>query len=89
MAKTDWIPNEPVVIRAAVPADVRHLLARGLQLYLVQKTLTEEGRRELVALGSPVGLLEATDEDFAPLLDVIRHAFSNDAEGWRDFTRPP
>jgi phosphate/phosphite/phosphonate ABC transporter binding protein len=86
VAHTDWIPNEPVVARAEVPEEVRRVLARALQLYLVQKSLTAEGRLELTALGSPVGLIEATDEDFGPLLEVIESAFADDPEGWRDFT---
>ena len=87
LAFTGWISNEPVVARATVPPAVRRLVARTLQLYVATKTLTEAGRKELEAIGSIVGYIEATDEDFDPLMEIIRDAFANDPEGWADFKR--
>lgn len=84
---TEWIPNEPVVARASVPVRVRNVIARALQLYIADRTLTPEGRRELEAVGSLVGYITATDKDFDPLIDTIKRAFANDPEGWADFQR--
>lgn len=87
LAYTHWIPNEPVVARRAVPPRVRHVLARALSLYVTQRALTLEGRRELEAIGSLVGLIPAVDDDFRALIDVVERAFANDPEGLADFTR--
>ncbi|MCB9901930.1 MAG: PhnD/SsuA/transferrin family substrate-binding protein [Planctomycetes bacterium] len=84
---TEWIPNEPVVARASVPEGVRHTLARALCLYIATRVVTDEGRRELEAVGSLIGYVPATNEDFDPLLQVIQRAFANDPEGWADFQR--
>lgn len=84
---TRWIPNEPVVARKAVPEGVRHVLARALSLYVSQRSLTLEGRRELEAIGSLVGLIPASDNDFSALIETVEHAFANDPEGLADFTR--
>ena len=82
---TAWMPNEPVVARKALPIEIRHTFARALILYTSLLTLTEEGRRELTAVGSPVGFIPATNEDFLPLKKLIEQAFANDPEGWSDF----
>jgi len=82
---TPWIPNEPVVVRRAIPPEVRHLLARALCLYVSVNATTPEGLRRLDAVGSVIGYIPATNEDFAPLLQVIERAFANDPEGRRDF----
>jgi len=82
---TAWIPNEPVVARRSLDPEVRHVLARALSLYVSQLTLSETGLEELVAVGSPVGLIPATNEDFEPLLEVIEQAFADDPEGRRQF----
>ena len=84
---TEWIPNEPVVARKALPEAVRHDLARALALYINSKALTPDGRKELESVGSLVGYLPANDEDFEPLLDIVRRAFADDPEGLADFTR--
>lgn len=84
---TPWIPNEPVVVRSALPEEVKHTIARALCLYASQKTLTTEGREELVAVGSPVGFIPATNEDFLPLREVIDQAFADDPESRRDFMK--
>jgi phosphonate transport system substrate-binding protein len=82
---TDWIPNEPVVVRRGLPERVKHDLARALTLYVALRTQTEEGRRELVAVGSIAGFLPATNDDFGPLFEVIDRAFADDPEGREDF----
>jgi phosphonate transport system substrate-binding protein len=82
---TGWIPNEPVVVRKALPEAVKHDLARALTLYVTLRTQTEEGRRELVAVGSITGFLPATNDDFRPLREVIEDAFADDPEGRQDF----
>ncbi len=82
---TSWLPNEPIVVRSALSADVKQALARALSLYVSTRTLTTEGRDELVGVGSPVALIPATEDDFRPLFEVIEHAFANDPEGRRDF----
>lgn len=84
---TEWIPNEPVVARAALPEGVRHALARALTLYIATKVISEEGRRELEAVGSLIGYIPATNADFQPLLDVIERAFADDPVGLADFQR--
>ena len=84
---TPWIPNEPVVVRKALPADVKRTMARALSLYASLLTLSEEGRKELVAVGSPVGFIPATNDDFVPLMEVIQLAFANDPEGRADFMK--
>ncbi len=84
---TEWIPNEPVVARASVPEDVRHVVARALCLYIATRVVTDEGRIELQAVGSQIGYLPATSADYDPLLDVIERAFADDPEGWADFRR--
>jgi len=85
LAYTAWIPNEPVVARKALPAQVLHVLARSLSLYVVGKAVSEEGRRELESIGSVVGLIPANDDDFAPLHEVVERAFAQDPEGRADF----
>ena len=82
---TAWLPNEPVVARKVLPVAIRHELSRALILYTSLLTLTEQGRRELTAVGSPVGFIPATNDDFLPLMEVIEQAFANDPEGRRDF----
>ncbi len=80
-----WLPNEPVVVRSVIPEDVRRVLARALSLYVSLRTLTEEGRKELATVGSPVAFIPATNEDMKPILEVIQQAFADDPEGLRDF----
>jgi phosphonate transport system substrate-binding protein len=82
---TAWMPNEPVVIREAIPLALRHTLARALTLYVSLLSLTKEGRAELVSVGGPAGFIPATDDDFLPLMEVIQQAFANDPEGRADF----
>ncbi len=84
---TAWIPNEPVVARRAVPAPVRHVLARALSLYVSLHSLTEAGRRELESIGSVVALIPADDGDFQALFETIERAFAHDPEGREDFMR--
>ncbi len=83
---TGWIPNEPVVVRKLLPDDVKRTLARAISLYVAQKSLSDAGIAELVAIGSVVGYLPATNADFAPLMETIEDAFANDPEGWSDFS---
>jgi phosphonate transport system substrate-binding protein len=85
LAFTPWIPNEPVVARAAVPEAIRHTLSRALCLFVSTLAVTDEGRRELESIGTLVGFVPATNEDFAPLFEVIDRAFANDPEGRADF----
>jgi phosphonate transport system substrate-binding protein len=85
LAFTPWIPNEPVVARKALPEEVRHVLARALTLYVATRVISEDGRRELEAVGSLAGFIPADDADFRPLLEVIDQAFANDPEGRADF----
>lgn len=82
---TAWIPNEPVVAPKALGVEIRHEIARALTLYVAQMTLTEAGRKELVAVGTPIGLIPATNADFVPLMEVIDQAFADDPEGRRHF----
>ncbi|MFV1958637.1 MAG: PhnD/SsuA/transferrin family substrate-binding protein, partial [Planctomycetota bacterium] len=82
---TAWLPNEPVVIRKVVPEAVKRTLARALCLYISLLTLTPEGRKELTSVGSAVGLIPASNDDFLPLMEVIEQAFADDPEGRRDF----
>lgn len=82
---TAWIPNEPVVARKALPETVRHVMARALALYVAGKAVSEEGRRSLESIGSLIGLIPATDADFAPLHEVVERAFASDPEGREDF----
>lgn len=82
---TPWIPNEPVVVRAALPAEVQRILARALSLYVGTKALTPEGRRELVSVGGMTSLVPATNDDYASLMEIIERAFINDPEGRADF----
>ena len=82
---TAWIPNEPVVCPKALDVSIRHEIARALSLYVAQLTLTEEGRKELVAVGTPIGFIPATNDDFVPLMEVIEQAFADDPEGRRHF----
>lgn len=82
---TQWIPNEPVVVRSALPAEVKAVLRRAIALYVADKVSTKEGREELTALGSVRGYVPATTADFASLHDVIQRAFAGDPEGLRDF----
>jgi phosphonate transport system substrate-binding protein len=83
---TGWIPNEPVVVRKALPEEIKRTLARAITLYVAQKSLSAEGRQELEAIGSIVGYLPATNADFEPLMETIKDAFANDTEGWADFS---
>lgn len=87
LAHTPWIPNEPVVARAALPAEVRHTMARALSLYVSLRSLTEAGRRELESIGSVVGLIPADDGDFRALFETVERAFAEDPEGRADFMR--
>lgn len=82
---TPWIPNEPVVMRKAVPAPVRHVMARAIALYVTTMATTLEGRRQLESVGSVVGYVPANEDDFTPLMEVIESAFANDPEGRGDF----
>lgn len=82
---TAWIPNEPVVARKALPEPVRHVMARALALYVAGKAVSEEGRRSLESIGSLIGLIPASDDDFAPLHEVVERAFAADPEGREDF----
>ena len=82
---TGWIPNEPVVVRKALPDEIKGTLRRAIALYVANKTSTPEGRAELTALGSVRGYIPATTEDYAPLHEAIKNAFLNDPEGRRDF----
>ena len=82
---TGWIPNEPVVVRAAIPDEVKDVLRRAIALYVITKSSTEAGRKELQALGSVRGYIPATGEDYKPLHEAIERAFLNDPEGRRDF----
>ena len=82
---TGWIPNEPVVVRSALPAEVKNTLRRAIALYVANKTSTKEGRKELQALGSVRGYIPASGADYAPLHEAIQNAFLNDPEGRRDF----
>jgi phosphonate transport system substrate-binding protein len=82
---TGWMPNEPVVARSLLPASVRDVFARALTLYASLMTVTEEGRKELMAMGSPIGFIPATNDDFVSLREVIDQAFANDPEGKADF----
>jgi len=82
---TPWIPNEPVVMRAAVPAPVRHVMARAIALYVTTLASTPEGRNQLESIGSVVGYVPANNADFKPLMDVIESAFVNDPAGRADF----
>ena len=82
---TPWIPNEPVVMRAAVPEAVRHVLARAIALYVTTEAATPEGRDRLESIGGVVGYVPATNADFQPLMEVIDAAFANDPEGRADF----
>ena len=49
------------------------------------KAITPEGRLELESVGSLIGYIPASNEDFASLRETIEHAFANDPEGWADF----
>lgn len=82
---TQWIPNEPVVVRGALDADVKNVLRRAIPLYVAGRVATREGRKELEAIGSVLGYIPATNDDFAPLMEVIKRAFAGDPEGRRDF----
>ncbi len=82
---TSWIPNEPVVIRSAIPADVRRVMARAISLHVSTLAITQEGRKQLESVGSVVGYVPATNDDFDPLMEVIEQAFANDPEGRSDF----
>lgn len=84
---TEWIPNEPVVARKALPASIRHELARALALFVATRVVTTEGRRSLEAVGSLIGYIPATDDDFKAVLDVIERAFASDPAGLADFQR--
>ena len=82
---TPWIPNEPVVMRKALPADVRRVMARAIALFVATEAITKEGRKRLESIGSVVGYVPATNADFQPLMEVIEAAFANDPEGREDF----
>ena len=82
---TPWIPNEPIVVRKALPADVQRVLARALTLYVGTKALTPEGRRELIGVGGMTALIPASNDDYQPLMEIIDGAFINDPEGRADF----
>lgn len=82
---TPWIPNEPVVVRASLPEDLKRVMARAISLYVNTMARTEAGRRELEAVGSVVGFIPATDRDYDILMETIQQAFANDPEGWKDF----
>ncbi|MDJ0973278.1 MAG: PhnD/SsuA/transferrin family substrate-binding protein [Planctomycetota bacterium] len=82
---TSWIPNEPVVVRRALPAEVKRVLARAISLFVATKARTEEGRRELESVGSVVGYIPATNDDYAILFETIERAFARDPEGLIDF----
>jgi ABC-type phosphate/phosphonate transport system substrate-binding protein len=82
---TPWIPNEPVVMRAALPGGIRHVLARAISLYVTSEAATPEGRERLESIGGVVGYVPADNDDFQPLMEVIQAAFANDPEGRADF----
>lgn len=82
---TRWIPNEPVVIRKAVPESIRALLGRAIALYTLEYARTAAGRARLESIGGVVGYIPATNADFEVLLEVIERSFANDPEGRRDF----
>ncbi len=82
---TQWIPNEPVVVRKSMDPKVIATLRRAIPLYVASKVTTREGRKELESIGSVLAYIPATNDDFAPLMDVIGRAFANDPEGRKDF----
>ncbi|MHC5009811.1 MAG: phosphate/phosphite/phosphonate ABC transporter substrate-binding protein [Planctomycetota bacterium] len=82
---TGWMPNEPVVIRAALSEEIRRILGRAISLYVAEKSLTKEGLAELASVGNVVGFIPATNADFDVLMDTIERAFANDPEGFADF----
>lgn len=82
---TGWIPNEPVVVRSALPDAIKNTLRRAIALYVANKASTKEGREDLKAIGSVRGYIPATTEDYAPLHEAIQNAFLNDPEGRQDF----
>ena len=82
---TSWMPNEPVVVRAALPDEVKRTLQAALPLYVALKRRTPEGRKELLAIGSMEAYIPVTNESYRPLFQTIEGAFAGDPEGLRDF----
>lgn len=85
IAYTPWLPNEPVVARAALPASLRAELARAIALYAATKASTDNGRRALIRSFGVLGYIPATNADYEPLMEIIERAFARDPEGRADF----
>jgi len=85
IAFTQWLPNEPVAVRAALPVALKAELARAVVLYAADKAATPQGRAELMRQFGVVGYIPATDDDYRPLMEIIDAAFAGDAEGRHDF----
>lgn len=84
---TGWIPNEPVVVRRALPEAIKRDLQRALSLYVVERSLTEAGRKELLSIGSLVGYIPASNDTYEGLMEVVRVSLATDDELRADFQR--
>lgn len=68
LAVTDKIPNDPFVFRHDLPADIRDSFIAAVKKFLA----TEQGRDIFRNIYSVEGLVDATDDDYRPLREMIR-----------------
>lgn len=68
LAVTDKIPNDPFVFRKDLPADIRDSFIAAIKKFLS----TDQGRDIFRNIYSVEGLVDATDEDYQPLREMIR-----------------
>ncbi len=72
---TDDIPNDPVVIRNNLPADLRDKIVKALLRFAA----TDDGRKALMEIASVEGLEPTTDADYSEMERIVT-TFSIDVE---------
>jgi phosphonate transport system substrate-binding protein len=72
---TDEIPNDPVVVRKALPQDIRNAIVTALLRFAG----TAEGREALKEIASVEGLEPTTDSDYEEMKRIVT-SFSIDVE---------
>ncbi|MCO5113540.1 MAG: phosphate/phosphite/phosphonate ABC transporter substrate-binding protein [Bdellovibrionaceae bacterium] len=65
---TESIPNDPVVFRKDLPEEVKNNIVKALEDFVQ----TEEGRDTFLKLSSVTGFIRATDEDYAPVVKMLK-----------------
>lgn len=65
---TDAIPNDPVVFRKDLPEEVKDTIIKALEDFVA----TKEGQETMQKLSSVTGFVRATDEDYAPVVTLLK-----------------